>query len=716
MKAGNVKGTEPTVGVSPTPLKFKSNPPRETVFLQLSGANSGVSRTLRRLLQTAPTPMDGACLSLVCKGAKLTLDAAFSLIPDLNEAGLKLKADIDALASECARLYSERNVFESSSTLKGRRTNYAGWFTLTYLAETTTAPSNGRLIACGLELALKLISNDRKQVAEVHMRQLVQGQIDFDISAVEFIKAVYFENMELEDQLPWFARSKKNYIRFRNAFSLTPPPPPPPPTLQERAMAQWKAHAAYPNFKHRAAVLDKTAMSELQIIHATHIGMSAEFTQRPAYTATLWFAGFTGLNFGTVGDIPLRDPDCSNWVICVDLEKGLLLRDFSCMVPTLAKARRSEYCIPATFIFATPLPTGVLALLKRRLFDFPAALTLSDLIPEILRVLSTHLLYPTTGDIPPTWARWARTVGRYMRRQGLDSLLASLLSGNFGNSGKSKLHYCSVNPEEIWTACESAYEILNFDEPVVRPPNLLHFGSNIVPTLDHVSEIDRINIELLKGLRPTGKCSTESLLKFHNCYVSSVGFRICCLLGLREANPLALLASLDEWIDTTVDIDDKSTPQRPGALPVILIKHVKTLLKLYRLHCVAIHQRLKNKPEFSDVVHWLDDVVQHRDRYLLCQICDAKHASIPLTTSMVLVDHEIAVDFGRKILENYLRTEGAMSRDIDRTLRHEVLGQECYSSVTDDSEVAWIERVSPKLDALALRLFPNPLFGIRRPS
>ena len=699
-----------------TPLNSTSAPSRETVFLQLSKPDSGVSTVLRRLLQSAPMPMDGACLSLVCKGAKMVVDAAFTLIPDLNDAGKRLKGDLDLLAIECARLYGERNVVESSSTLKGRKTLFPGWVTLTYLAETSTDLATGRLIACGMELALKLITNDRKLVAEEHMRQLVQGQIDFDIDGDEFIKAVYFEKMGLADLLPWFARAKRNYFRFRTAFCLNPPPPPPPPTLKERAVAQWKAHAAYPNFKHRAGVLDKTALSELQIIHATHIGMSTGFTERPAYQATLWFAGFSGLNFSTIADIPFRGRQCSNWVICIDLETGLLLRDFSCLVPSLAKASKSEHCIPSTFVLDTPMPEHVLAFLKKRLLDFPAALTLSDLIPEILHILSTQLLYRSTGDILPTWARLARTVGRYMRRQGIDSLLASLVSGNFGNSGKSKLHYCCVGAEEIWIACSKIYKILKFGEPVTMPAGSLHFGSSIVPRLEQVAKIDLDNLELLEALRPPGKCSAESLFIFHNCYVTALGFRICCLLGLREANPLALLASLDERVDATVDIDDKSTPDRPGALPVILIEHLKTLLKLYRLHCLAIRQRLKNKPEFSDVAQWLGDVVQHRTGYLLCQMCDASQSLLPLSTSMVLPDNEIAVDFGRKIMENYLRTEGAMSRDIDRTLRHEVLGQESYSSVTDDSEVAWIQRVSPKLDALALRLFPNPLFGLRRPS
>ena len=598
-----------------TQLKSQSLPSKDSLFLQLSNPASGVSTILCRLLKSVPMPKDAACLSLVCMGAKMVVDAAFTLIPDPNDAGKKLQSDLDSLAGECARLIGEQNVVESSATLRGRKTNFPGWTTLTYLAETSTEATNGRLIACGMELALKLITSDRQLVAEEHMRQLVQGQIDFDINGDEFIKGAYFEKMGLADLLPWFARAKRNYFRFRTAFSFNPPPPPPPPTLQEHALAQWKSHAAYPNFKHRAAVLDKTAMSELQINHATSIGMSTGFTERPAFMAALWFAGFSGLNFGTISDIPLRGSGGSNWVICIDLETELLLRDFSCLVPTLAKPGKSQHCVLATFTLSIPMPKDVAAFLKRRLSAFPAALTLADLIPEVMNILSRHLLYPTSGDILPTWARWARTVGRYMRRRGMDSLLASLLSGNFGNSGKSKLHYCSVSAEEIWAACTTIYKILRFGDPSVMPSGLPNFGSCIVPTLEHVAKIDLENLDLLEGLRPPGKCSPDALLKFHNKYVQALGFRICCLLGLREANPLSIHSSLYEGIDSAIDIDDKSTPGRPGALPVILIGHLKDLIKKYRLHCLAMHKRLQNKPGFEEVGKWLDDVVHHRDGY-----------------------------------------------------------------------------------------------------
>jgi hypothetical protein len=701
----------------PKPFNFANNRTYQSVFQQLSKADSGVQHTLKRLFQSVPMPLDAACLALVCKAARMTTQSALSLIPEINATGKKLLADLQALEDACAAIYKDQDAVDTLATLQGRKTLYAGWSTLAFLADTDLPLSSARLAACGLELALKLVSTDRKLVAEVHMSDLAKGSVDFDLDSNELIKGFYFEQMSLADCLPWFVRAKSNYFKLLTAFSEIPPPPPPPPTILEKAVAQWKAHSAYPNFKQRAAVLDKTTCSDLQIKHAVNSGVCPEIPERNAFMTVLWFAGFSGLNFGSLADIPLLGPECNTWVVCLEMETGLLKRDFSCLTPTMAKAGPGSNCIPTTMNASIPLPVSALYFLQQRMAILPSALTLGDLIPEMMLVKSTQHLYKTSLDIPPTWARWNRTIGRYMRREGVDNLLASIISGNFGNTAKSKVHYCAVSTDEIWTVCNEIYKKLNFGVPVEMPADLLHFGSHLVPTHEHVVKLDVANLDRLSQLKVVGKCSPEKLLEFHNQYVKALGFRICCLLALREANPVDLYADLDENSDLTVDIDDKPTPGRPGALPVPLPKHITQLIKTYRAHCSAMINRLKGKHGYSNIVQWLEHVV-HRGRVpLLCKIEVVSKRALPITTAIVLeLDDHIARDFGRKLMENHLRVRGVITRDTDRTMRHEVLGQEAYSSVADDSEIAWVKRVSPIIDDLATEIFPSPLNGLRNQS
>jgi hypothetical protein len=603
-------------------------------------------------------PLDAACLSLVCTGARMVVNAAFALVPDRNNRADGMLSELIELDKACQKVYKDRGVADTAEALQGRKTQYTGWTTLASIARGELPVTSARLASCGFELALKLTAIDRKVVADVHMTDLTTGHPEHDLESVALVKGIYFDNMGLAELIPWFKRAKKNYFKFISTFSATPPPPP-PPTVHERAVAQWRAHAVYTNFKQRAAVLDKSTLSELQIQHCVHRATNAKFQERSGFMASLWFDGFAGLNFGSLADIPLS-AECDGWVICIDMETGLLKRDLSCMAPTMAKPARTGYCIPTTLLFSTPLPQPVFDFLAARLRDFPNAATLGDLMPELLQIESSERLYQTPGDISPTRARWTRTPRRYMRRNGEDNLITSTMTGDFGNTGKSKLHYCAVSHEELWDACRRVYQLLNFGDPVAMPGGLLHFGSPLVSTHDHVMTLDQANLDKLEKVRVTGKCSPEKLIEFHNAYVIALGFRLCCLLALRRANPLDISANLEEDFDRSIDIDDKGSPGRPGALPVPMASHVKQLIRLYRAHCKAMSQRLTGQRGYTHVFKWLDAVVQHQDVQLLCSVSSQTKKAVPVSTATVLTDEdEIARDFGlwvvRRLIDRFFK-------------------------------------------------------------
>lgn len=73
----------------------------------------------------------------------------------------------------------------------------------------------------------------------------------------------------------------------------------------------------------------------------------------------------------------------------------------------------------------------------------------------------------------------------------------------------------------------------------------------------------------------------------------------------------------------------------------------------------------------------------------------------------------LADDFGRKVIENWTRQHSALTRDTDRMLRHEVLGQESNNSASDHAEAAWARRIMPVMDQLATELFPISIHGLR---
>lgn len=684
-----------------------------SVYSTLSAVGSPVAKTLRRIERSVPRPVDSPCLLAVCRGVRNSIQAAFATIGELNDKAEELLADLDALVDACSAAYAERGLVDSLETLDRRLTEFRGWSTFAILELNQIPTTNARVVACGMEIGCKLVTQGNPAVAHAFMRDLAKGRIDLDLTVKDFLSQIHFNFLEPDSLPPWYARSKKNYYKFCSFFSKTPPPPPPPPTLEERAAAQWRAHAAYPNFRQRAAVLDKTTLSALQIEHAINLRATEVFSQPGIYKAMFWFAGFTGLNFETLADIPLLTNELSYWRICIDLQRGLLLRDYACLVPDSAEAKSNAYALPASFVVCTPIPVDVLATLLLRHSSFATGLTLGDLVPEMIGVSSRSLLYKTVGDIPPTWARWVRTVGRFARQRGIDNLLTSVVVGNLGNTAKSKYYYCNISHAEIWKVCRDLNVALKFGEPVPMPSALLNFGTGVVPTPEMVRNIDQELAKDMEALRRTGKCSAQEAIQFHNAYTRIVGFRFCCLLALRESGALGLHADMGEERDRTLDIDDKTSAGKAGALPVVFCNALRELAKAYRKHCIALCARLERAGGFESACDWLNSVVASEHVPLLCTI-SRNRKCIPLSTTDVLATTVgLAPDFGRKLLENWMRQQGFITRDIDRMLRHEVQGQESYSSVTWHDELAWVGRVQPALDELAQCIFASPLFGFR---
>jgi hypothetical protein len=66
----------------------------------------------------------------------------------------------------------EREVVDAIDTLDGRKTKFIGWTTLAFLGSSKLPTTSSRLAACGVELALKWISTDKKLLADAHMQQL----------------------------------------------------------------------------------------------------------------------------------------------------------------------------------------------------------------------------------------------------------------------------------------------------------------------------------------------------------------------------------------------------------------------------------------------------------------------------------------------------------------------------------------------------------------
>jgi hypothetical protein len=146
----------------PKPSSFITGSMHQTIYQQLCASDPHVKKTLDRLLASVPMPLDAPCLGFVCAAAKNSLQAAFSLIPDLNQVAQNLLTDVASLDEACKEVYAERGAVDAFDTMFGRKTKYTGWTTLAFLGSHGVPITSGRLAAVGMELGIKLVSRDRK--------------------------------------------------------------------------------------------------------------------------------------------------------------------------------------------------------------------------------------------------------------------------------------------------------------------------------------------------------------------------------------------------------------------------------------------------------------------------------------------------------------------------------------------------------------------------
>ena len=696
----------------PRPLKLK---PRlnQHPYATLAAPDTTTALTLDRLTRCVPMPLDSVCLLLVCQAAHICLETAFKVIPDPTTAATKLLSDFADLAQACEEKYKAAGVTESLEMMRRRITTFPGWHALAFLGSHQIAPANSTLLAAGMELAIKLVDAGKQPVAPEFMRSLATDQIEYSLSTDTFVKQVHFDFVDRDDLPTWFPRSKKTYRKFLSIFSETPPPPPPPPTFEERATAQLLAHSARARFRLRASVLDTTMLSTDQVCKTFATQPDETPAELVCRQALLWFSGFSGLTWDLLQDIPFMTTELKSWVVCFDIDNGTLLRDFGVIAKDASRQSHGNDAAPASYISTIPAPASIWELLKMRRMGFALASKLGDLLPELLLHGSRTATYQTHGTFQPSYARWARTTGPLMRLKGIDNLLSSIMCGKFGNTARSKLYYCSVDPTEIWTACKLIYEHLSLGSPVEKPATLLNFGTGVVPSITRISQIDSVLVARAETLRPKGKAAAKSLINHHNAYVISLAFRFIFLLALRESTHLDLWADLDEQIDITVDIDDKHNNGLEGALPVVLSTHLKTLLKYYRLHCMALHKRLGKVGGCEFACDWLEDVCNFEHVPLLCLFTSTKRCRAVATADAIHEFADLAPDFGRKFQENWHRVKGAVTRDTDRQMRHEVLGQESYTSTAAHCEFNWVHRILPLLDEMASKAFAETITGLR---
>lgn len=683
---------------------------------ELKDRGPEIKMAVIQLCDTATPPIGDPGLLSVCVGAEKSFAAAMTLLNEPNALALDVHAQLVSLAHACQEIYTERNFVDVRKALKRSLKAYPGWCALAEVGMSEISQHSGELAAMGVNFGLAWIK--KKAIAEGYMTLLRTRVPDSDLTIDALLDQISPESPGKTTR--WLRDFGKFLTAFRENFDCRPNDPPKPKTFEEKAVSEWLGRSAFSSFRRRAAILDKTCLSQRQIkLACKHSGFSG-FQSAAERRIVMWLVGFSGLNTETVHRLPICNSPLSpipeNWVAYYDVASGILLRDYSALAHEAASVK-GHIAEPASYVCPLPAPEEIANDIRALLKERGPANTFGELLPALAKIQTEWSLYPSRDELLPSWAKWSRTLGPYMRQLGLDNFLTGILLGDLGQTAASKMFYALVEATELWATATKVYASLGWGVPVAQPLNRMAFGSQVVPSSTAISVLDSANLEIVTRERPRFRCSVEKDLAFHRLYTIAVAFRLMLLLALRAAKIIPISAAVDEDFDLTIDLTEKGSAGRSGGMAAILTDIIANEIRTYRKHCFALRNRLKNRGMKGAAIDWLDAVVNKVDVPLLSEINDMKSVS-PLSTHTVLTavcgDQMLAKDFGRKWTENALRNAGFNTSGIDRVMRHEVLGQETTTAVADGCERVWVHRMRAVLNRVHAELFVAPLWGLRK--
>lgn len=679
--------------------------PRASLALSIDPKNILAQTGLSLLDRLATRPPGAPAQLLVARGLQQCLRAALEVLGATDSRPAAMQETIGALVTELEAQMDDTSQAESLQAARGLKSKYPGWSALCAAGAADHVLAHTFL---GLKV-LKALHEEQPlgPTASSQFHTLLDGAHLTKEQVYSLLTEAPDTN---EEEQGWVADLQRTYRRVVQAYLHNTTPP--PGNGRSRVTGQLLDGVLAATAARRAGAGNHRELSPGQMSLAlTHIaqGLTSD-TLTGCLGVLVAITGFTpDLLLATPLAGPAR-PDAAD--LFLDLEQGMLSIDHSGLVREAATAQPG--CMPASLICAKPLPVQLQQNLLKRRAQRPNATTLADLYPGVPCPTSDKPVYPSPDMICPSWARFRNSLGAYLRSHGMDSLMASVISGRFWHIPKSKLYYMTLPRGELQTGFDRFYVLAGWGRAVALQDGLA-FGSEVVPTVDAVKAHDRVLRRSCVDFDPGKHAGLARLIEHHNRFMRLVGFRLCCLLALRETTALDLTASVDEREHRWVAVYDKDVLH---PLPMPISAFTRETFRAVRTHCRALRGRLIALDEGkSALARWCHAVANH-DAVPLLQQARSSSELIALPTRTFLQPHDdtnrLPPDFGRKLMENELRRQGLRSNEVDAFLRHDVEGQSMLSTAAHHQRHATWVRTTQAVDRVAALCFSAVVYGLAR--
>jgi hypothetical protein len=235
---------------------------------------------------------------------------------------------------------------------------------------------------------------------------------------------------------------------------------------------------------------------------------------------------------------------------------------------------------------------------------------------------------------------------------------------------------------------------------------------------DGVTALFKYLANRVTATKPGRHCGFELLAAHHEDYTRYTVALLSFCLGLRTARVYRLLSKDLICGQTSITVHDKQGGEKLMEQSAILNGVALEQVAQYLAHCAALIRRLDaiDNPSAKSLSAALQRSVTGEGFLFVTQTQNG--AIRPVGTRFVWdelpLEMRVPGNIGRHYWQNKFRLEGLLSRDIDRWMRHRVVGLENNTNSQVSSSFLAFQRIDRIQISVLKRLGIAAISGIRR--
>lgn len=592
---------------------------------------------------------------------------------------------------------------QPAAPMQSRTAGYPAWALLLDLS----GEQHPLRVALGAEIALSLL--DRSQLNSRFCTQLRRDSGKYGRPAtcqerdIEDLKELGFGR-------GWLPRYQKIDRQVRRRVELPDPKGPirpdhanPQNAFELLARLRWKFD--YPKPKHRQAGLDDSHLTTGQFYR-----VASEVRQRvengDAAGVVIGLSIRTGLTPELIMSMPLVNSTEPFDILGLDVPRGCLVLDLRAL---FSSRRRPSSETAALFYFSedllvVPLPIFLADELRRRQAAALESVLLGDLVGWVEVNSRKTLIADEKCKLESSLARASKSTPAIAIATGSNRLVAACITWDFSIVGSARMYYARLTGKDIHEGCQRLYTAIGWGESAVSVDELASVGSHCQLTNEGARELFTKLAQLSVQSWPGRRANFDTLMTHHMHYTRYSVALISFSLGLREVYAYRLNARELLAGQAQVVMHDKQGGDRLMAQPVNINGLVREQIRQYGGHCQALVERL-GKMNSSDAASFGSAIELalrgHSPLFLVRQARGGIRPSGAANTwAQLPIECRVPSNVGRHFWQNVLRTHGLGSRDIDRFMRHRVVGLERNTS----SQTASPSQSFSRIDCIQLQV------------